>query len=483
MQNYRIILLLLLIPMSISFVNAKDVLIVGVSKFPNTMDPIHNWHYLDDEIVEPTIETLVRINQKGNIVGGLAKRWNISNEGKRYKFTLRKSLFSDGSTVQAKDVVFSLRRQIEGSSIGIEGKVLAELISGVGSIYSKDNVVIVDLKTPYLPLIKLLSRPMYGVIKKQKKVSVPPITSGKFKASYNKDGSILTLVRRKKSKSYINKIIIRKVHRTSSGVELKKKSVDMLLGHTFSKDEFKSMDNVFTRTKLESLGSLHLYTNIAGPMGDDATRKKTCQLLKEVAEESSFDSLYLKRAHQYLPKGIMPHTYYKEEIGASKGMPTSKKDRIRIILRKEYISDDYVKKIKKAMGQLFKKVIVERMYIADIIPLLKKKSYDLVLVGFYGFLADPDGHLTPFQNKTGIQIGMFPKQKDQIIKKIQKVRSIVNKRKRLSQYEKIMTDFEKECFVIPQYYVDFPAVINKNLEIDKIKFQYTTLFENIRWKK
>src|SRR5262249_40363298 len=44
---------------------------------------------------------------------GLAKSWNISKDGLTYTFHLRPAKFSDGSTMTAQDVKFSLDRMID----------------------------------------------------------------------------------------------------------------------------------------------------------------------------------------------------------------------------------------------------------------------------------------------------------------------------------------------------------------------------------
>ncbi len=56
-------------------------------------------------------ETLVKLNQSGDIVPSLAQKWTVSPDGKTYTFTLQSGVkFSDGAPFTADDAKFSLDR-------------------------------------------------------------------------------------------------------------------------------------------------------------------------------------------------------------------------------------------------------------------------------------------------------------------------------------------------------------------------------------
>ena len=56
-------------------------------------------------------ETLVKQDQKGDIVGSLADKWTVSSDGKTYTFDLHPGVkFSDGAEFTADDAVFSIDR-------------------------------------------------------------------------------------------------------------------------------------------------------------------------------------------------------------------------------------------------------------------------------------------------------------------------------------------------------------------------------------
>ena len=53
---------------------------------------------------------LVRFDSAGNIVGGLAERWNVSDDGLSYIFRLASTEWPDGRKITAQQVARLLKR-------------------------------------------------------------------------------------------------------------------------------------------------------------------------------------------------------------------------------------------------------------------------------------------------------------------------------------------------------------------------------------
>ena len=92
-----------------------------------------NGHDADALLFEP----LVRVGSRGNVVGLLSSRWEISQDQRSYVFSLRSNArWSDGSPVTATDVVFTIRTvqdpQFPGTVLGASWKdiVATELDPG-----------------------------------------------------------------------------------------------------------------------------------------------------------------------------------------------------------------------------------------------------------------------------------------------------------------------------------------------------------------
>jgi oligopeptide transport system substrate-binding protein len=52
----------------------------------------------------------------GEVTGGAASSWEVSEDGLRYEFRLREHRWSDGPPVTAEDFVFSFRRMMAGDT-------------------------------------------------------------------------------------------------------------------------------------------------------------------------------------------------------------------------------------------------------------------------------------------------------------------------------------------------------------------------------
>lgn len=84
-------------------------------------------------------ETLLRRNAQGNLVPGLAERWEVSLDGRRLTFYLRKGIqFHDGwGEMTAEDVKFSWQDAIREGSVNL----------GLGNLKQAESVEVVDKYT------------------------------------------------------------------------------------------------------------------------------------------------------------------------------------------------------------------------------------------------------------------------------------------------------------------------------------------------
>ncbi|WP_236701097.1 ABC transporter substrate-binding protein, partial [Lactobacillus delbrueckii] len=62
--------------------------------------------------ISNTMEGLYRLGKNSKLEKGLATSEKVSKDGKTYTYTLRKSKWSDGSELTAKDFVYSWRRTV-----------------------------------------------------------------------------------------------------------------------------------------------------------------------------------------------------------------------------------------------------------------------------------------------------------------------------------------------------------------------------------
>ncbi len=97
-----------------AFQREKGCLVENINTDMTSLHP----HLLQDfskmRVLDDIFEGLVTYNQKGEIVPGCAKSWDVLNEGKTYIFHLRENArWSNGDKLTAEDFVFSLSRSFK----------------------------------------------------------------------------------------------------------------------------------------------------------------------------------------------------------------------------------------------------------------------------------------------------------------------------------------------------------------------------------
>ena len=99
---------------------------------------------IDSVLYSNVFEGLTRFMGDGSVVAGLAKSWDISDDGLVYTFILHDNvLFHDGSTMNAEDVQFSLNRARADDSTNAQ-KALFASITDVSALDAKTVVVTLD---------------------------------------------------------------------------------------------------------------------------------------------------------------------------------------------------------------------------------------------------------------------------------------------------------------------------------------------------
>ena len=92
----------------------KDTLVVALSSDAPTLDPDLVGDTTSSRVVMDLFEGLVMLDQANNPVPGVAKSWDISEDGKTYTFHLRDNAkWSNGEPVTAQAFVYGLKRELD----------------------------------------------------------------------------------------------------------------------------------------------------------------------------------------------------------------------------------------------------------------------------------------------------------------------------------------------------------------------------------
>lgn len=101
-----------------SAVQAKQVLRIGFDYIPVDLDPASSTDSSTTTVIKGIFEGLVRLNDAGEAVPGIAKSWTVSKDGKTYTFSLRPSAkWSNQQQVKASDFEYAWKQALAPQSM------------------------------------------------------------------------------------------------------------------------------------------------------------------------------------------------------------------------------------------------------------------------------------------------------------------------------------------------------------------------------
>jgi peptide/nickel transport system substrate-binding protein len=140
---------------------AVKVAVIGAP--PRLSDPARGELSAPDAVLLENVgQGLVRFDATGNIVAGLAERWNVSDDGLSYIFRLAATNWPDGRKVTAEQVAKLLKR-------GISPRGRNPLRDTVGAIEDivamTDRVIEIRLTAPRPNLLAVLAQPYMAIVR------------------------------------------------------------------------------------------------------------------------------------------------------------------------------------------------------------------------------------------------------------------------------------------------------------------------------
>jgi oligopeptide transport system substrate-binding protein len=139
------------------------IVVIVIGGEPEVRDPALGPLPPEDAVlVQNVAQGLVRFDASGNIVPGLAERWNVSDDGLSYIFRITSAQWADGKKVSAQQVAKLLNRQLSERSKN-------QLSDAVGAIESAvamtDRVIEIELVSPRPNLLSLLAQPEFAILR------------------------------------------------------------------------------------------------------------------------------------------------------------------------------------------------------------------------------------------------------------------------------------------------------------------------------
>ncbi len=147
---------------------ADSVLYRGVFGEPESLDPDRSGVTSEIAIVNDLFVGLTSYDAAGRVTKGLAERWQVSDDGLRWRFKLRPGLkWSDGEPLTAADFVFIFRRAVTPATAAtmadrlfmlrnaqaiLNGRALPETL-GVAAVAPDEVLLTLEHPAPQLPTL------------------------------------------------------------------------------------------------------------------------------------------------------------------------------------------------------------------------------------------------------------------------------------------------------------------------------------------
>ena len=140
---------------------ALKILVIGGD--PKLRDPILGPLPPPDAVLLQNVaQGLVRFDASGDIVGGVAERWNVSDDGLSYIFRLASLQWPDGKKVTAPQIARLLKRQLAERS----RNPLKDSLGAIDDVVAMtDRVIEIQLLAPRPNLLALLAQPELAILR------------------------------------------------------------------------------------------------------------------------------------------------------------------------------------------------------------------------------------------------------------------------------------------------------------------------------
>jgi peptide/nickel transport system substrate-binding protein len=116
----------------------------------------------DAVLLASVAQGLVRFDANGNIVPGLAERWNVSEDGLGYIFRIASAKWPDGEQITAQQIARLLKRQLAERS----RNPLRDSLGAIEDVVAMtDRVIEIQLLAPRPTLLSLLAQPELAILR------------------------------------------------------------------------------------------------------------------------------------------------------------------------------------------------------------------------------------------------------------------------------------------------------------------------------
>ncbi len=450
-------------------------IVIGVTDKVTDLDPANAYDFFTWEVLNNVMEGLVKYKPGSlEIVPGLAEKWEVSEDGKVWTFTLREGLkFSDGTPLTAKDVVRSIERVMK-----INGDPAWLVTSFVDKVEAKDDrTVVFYLKKPVAYFLSLVATPPYFPVN-------PKYPDDKIASDATWGGAgpyrIVKFVRDEElvlepnpyyygEKPKNSKVII-KFYRDASTLRLALENGEIdIAWRTLRPTDIEYFKSKSGFKVIEVPGSFIRYICLNTAV-EPTKEKLVRQALAAAIDRKQIIDVVLRGAgeplYSLVPNGMWSHIdafkkYGDKNIELAKellkkaGYSESNKLKIQLWYTPTHYGDteaDIAQLLKKQWEETgLIEVEIKSAEWSTYVDYIRKGQLQVYLLGWYPDYLDPDDYLYPFlhsEANSWAGTGFKNKTVDELLDKAQVV---IDQNERAKLYEKVQEILAEEVPYIPLF--------------------------------
>lgn len=306
---------------------------VGIAKdLDDSLDPHRMVTAGTREVLFNLFEGLVKPNSKGELIPAVAERYELSEDGRTYTFTLREGVkFHNGATVTAEDVVYSIERCADTS----EGTPLVPAFSVIQEVKAVDErTVTITIAQRDLEFISYLTSAI--IPKGYDDQATHPVGTGPFMYVSRSPQENFVIQRFDDywgTPAYLDKVTY-KIYESADALvtALKGKSIDLCAHLTSSQTAQLDSDFQILEGTMNLVQAVYL-NNAVAPFDDQQVRQALCyaidrqSIMDMIADGHGTalgSSIYPAFTKYFLPELVQKYPYdpaKAKELLAQAGYP------------------------------------------------------------------------------------------------------------------------------------------------------------------
>jgi peptide/nickel transport system substrate-binding protein len=465
---------------------AKDgaaILKIGRSEATGTFDPILTAQNADIWVLDNMNANLVRVTYDGTgLEPDLAESWKASDDGKRYRFKLRKEIkFGNGKPVRPSDVVFSLQRLRDQKD-----SVMATMYESIKEVKALDKhhveVVLSEPSAPFLSTMAMYAASILpeDVVKSRgDDFASNPVGAGAFKLKEWKKQNRVTLIKNEhywqSDKVSLDKVVWEYIPNDNTRVlNLESGQVGAAILIPFNKiDALSGKSDINANIDKSSREDMMLINHSKKPLDDVRVRRALFMGINRKAIVKAALFGHGKVSNSFIPAGGLFHNsdnknYHYDPDKAKKLLEEADVSDLSLelmIANGSNITNQVAVMIQGMYSKIGIKIHINKQEKGEQWSTLQSGDYDLSLNYWVNDIIDPDQKASFSLYGYNDSKAYFTRYKNPKMKKlIEKGRHVLDKDKRKKIYYEIQKLAMEDVVYVDLYYAPFLNASRKNVD-------------------